>query len=203
MEKQTKNVSADSSQFSSIFLYITIFFYDQYLKKYLLKGFKLTFWAITDLFGLTFDFFLMLSKYCTRKGHKYDLVYSVKCPQQTCKKKYNSETGKRLVERSDDRRRKYKNSHVYQHSVNSNHGLATFDDFTNPNSGYKHNKYKRKISEDLFIKSCRPNLRKEDTSFPLNLFNWDFNTFEVESFFVFTFDINFPKSIILVVEILL
>ena len=168
MEKQTKNVSADSSQFSSIFLYITIFFYDQYLKKYLLKGFKFTFWAITDLFGLTFDFFLMLSKYCTRKGHKYDLVYSVKCPQQTCKKKYNSETGKRLVERSDDRRRKYKNSHVYQHSVNSNHGLATFDDFTNPNSGYKRST-KGRFRRIYLLKAVDLTLGKK-----IRLFPWTF-----------------------------
>ena len=57
------------------------------------------------------------------------------------------------VERIDEHRGKDKNSHVYRHSGNSNHDLETLDDFTILNSGYKHNKCKRKISEDLFIKS--------------------------------------------------
>ena len=57
------------------------------------------------------------------------------------------------VERIEEHRGKDKNSHVYRHSVNSNHDLETLDDFTIPNSGCKHNKCKREISEDLFIKS--------------------------------------------------
>ena len=107
---------------------------------------------------------------------------------------YNDEAGGRLVERIDEHRGKDRISLIYQHSVNSNYALVTLDDFTTLNLGYKHNKFKRKISEDLFIKSNRPNLNKEDTSVLLKLFNWDFNTFEVELFLVFTFYINFPKS---------
>ena len=106
----------------------------------------------------------------TKKEHKHDLIYSVKCPDETCNKRYNCDTGRRLVERIDEHRGKDKNSHVYQHSVNSNHVFTTLDDFTILNFGYKYNKYKRKTSEALFIKSNRPNL-KQDTSVPLKLFN--------------------------------
>ena len=107
----------------------------------------------------------------TKKEHKHGLVYSVKCPEETCNEIYNGETGRRLIERVGEHRRKDKNSYVYQHSVNSNHALVTLDDFTILNLGYKHKKFKRKISEALFIKSNRPNLIKQDTSVPLKLFN--------------------------------
>ena len=84
---------------------------------------------------------------------------------------HNGETGRGLIERIDGHRGKDKNSHVHQHSVNSNHTLVTFDNFTILNFGYKHNKYKRKIYETLFIKSNRPNLNKQDASVFLKLFN--------------------------------
>ena len=70
----------------------------------------------------------------TKKGHKHDLVYSVKCPEETCNETYNGATGRRLVERIDEHRGKNKNSHVYQHSMNSNHALVTLDGFTILNS---------------------------------------------------------------------
>ena len=100
-----------------------------------------------------------------------------------------------LVKRIDEHRGNDKNSHAFQHSVNSNRAFVTLDDFTVRNLGYKHSKFKRKISAAVFIKrNNRTNLNKQDTSVPLKLFNEDFNTFEVELFFVFTFDINFPIS---------
>ena len=74
----------------------------------------------------------------TRKEHKHDLVYSVKCPEKTCNETDNGETGRRLIEQVDERRVKDKNSHVYQDLVNSNHALVTLDDFTILNLGYKH-----------------------------------------------------------------
>ena len=106
----------------------------------------------------------------TKKEHKHDLVYSVKCPEETCNETYNGETGRRLVEQIDEHRGKNKNSHVYEHSMSSNHTRVTLDDFTIVNSGYKH-KFKRKNSDALFIKSNRPNLNKQDTAVPLKYFN--------------------------------
>ena len=61
----------------------------------------------------------------------------------------NGETGRRLVEQIDEREGKDKNSHVFQHSVKSNHA----------------------ISKALFIKSNIPNLNKQDTTVTLKLFN--------------------------------
>ena len=57
-------------------------------------------------------------------------------------------------------------SHVFQHLANSNHVLVSLDDFIIIKLGYKHNKFKRKISEALFIKSIRPNLNNQDTTVP-------------------------------------
>ena len=34
----------------------------------------------------------------TEKEHKHELVYSVKCPEETCNETYKDETGRRLVE---------------------------------------------------------------------------------------------------------
>ena len=94
----------------------------------------------------------------------------MKCPEEHLRN-YNDEAGGRLVERIDEHRGKDKISLIYQHSVNSNYALVTLDDFTILNLGYKHNKFKRKIYEALFIKSNRPNLNKEDTPVLLKLFN--------------------------------
>ena len=74
----------------------------------------------------------------TKKEHKHDLVYSVKCPEETCNETYNGDTGRRLIEQVGEHRVKDKNSHVYQDLVNSNHALVTLDDFAILNLGYKH-----------------------------------------------------------------
>ena len=47
--------------------------------------------------------------------HKHDLMYSVKCPEETCNETYSGETGRTLVERTDEHRVKDKNSYVYQY----------------------------------------------------------------------------------------
>ena len=88
---------------------------------------------------------------------------------------------------------------MYQHAVNSNHALVTLYDFTILNSGYKHSKFKKKISEALFIKSNRPNFNKQDTSVPLKLFNWDFISFKF-FFSVLLLILTFSNPIIFAVE---
>ena len=77
-----------------------------------------------------------------KKEHKHDLVYSVKFPEEACRETYNGETG-RLVERNNKHRRKDKNSHLHQLSLNLNHTIVTLDNFTILNSWYKHSKCKR------------------------------------------------------------
>ena len=127
--------------------------------------------------------------------------YSGKWSEETFNETYNGETGRGLIERIDEHRVKDKNSHVHQHSVNSNHTLVTFDNFTILNFAYKHNKYKRKICEVLFIKSNRPNLNKQDASVSLKLFNWYFNIFEVQLFLFLILILTFPNPVIFAVEV--
>ena len=73
------------------------------------------------VYSSTKDGFKFNIKDITKKEHKHDLVYSVKCPEETRNETYNGETGRRLVEQIDEHRGKNKNSHLYQHSMNSNH----------------------------------------------------------------------------------
>ena len=81
----------------------------------------------------------------------------------------NCETARRLVERTDEHRGKDKNSYVYQHLVNLNHGMVTLDDFIILNFRYRHDKYQRKISKDLVINAVDLTLEKK-----IHLFPWDF-----------------------------
>ena len=61
------------------------------------------------VYSSTKDGFKFNIKDITKKEHKHDLVYSVKCPEETCNETYNGETGRRLVERIDEHRGKNKN----------------------------------------------------------------------------------------------
>ena len=48
----------------------------------------------------------------TTQIHKHDLVYYVKCPDQSCNQDYLGETGRRIIERIADHRVKI-NIHIY------------------------------------------------------------------------------------------
>ena len=74
---------------------------------------------------------------------------------------------------------------MYQHSVNSNLVLVTLDDFTILNSGYKHNKVKKKISEALDL-----TLTSKIHQFPWNFLIETLSLLNLSLFFY----INFPKS---------
>ena len=107
----------------------------------------------------------------TKKEHQHDLIYSVKCPDDTCNVSYNGEIGRRLAERVKDHSGRDKDSHMYKHSVEQEHPTVKLSDFTILSQGYKLRKFKRKISEALFIKENRPSLNKQEKSVPLKLFN--------------------------------
>ena len=106
-----------------------------------------------------------------KKDHHHDLTYSVKCPMKNCLVFYNGETGKRLIERVNEHSGKDINSHMFKHSMATNYPSVTLDDFTVLSSVYSNRKFKRKVSESLFIKQNRPTLNKHGTSVPLKLFN--------------------------------
>ena len=60
---------------------------------------------------------------------------------------------------------------MFKHSIAASHPTGTLDNFAVLRSGHPNRKFKRKISESLFIKQNRPTLNKHGTSVPLNLFN--------------------------------
>ena len=57
----------------------------------------------------------------TAQIHKHDLVYYVKCPDQSCNQDYLGETGRRIIERTADHSGKDKHSHLFKHACNENH----------------------------------------------------------------------------------
>ena len=46
--------------------------------------------------------------------------------------------------------------------MEANHPIVTLDDFTVLSSGYRNRKFKKKVSESLFIKQNRPTLNNHD-----------------------------------------
>ena len=122
---------------------------------------KATLVYIGTKLGSNFDI-----KDITEKEYKHDLVYSVKCPEKTCNETYNGETGERLIERVSKHRGKDKNSHVYQHSVNSNHSLVTLADFTILNLGYKHTSSKGRFRRLCLLKTIDLTLTNTIHQFP-------------------------------------
>ena len=72
----------------------------------------------------------------------------------TTKEVYNDEIGRLFSECVEEHRSKDNNSYVYQLITHLSiyHSLVSEDDFKILNEGYRKNKFKRKISEALFIK---------------------------------------------------
>ena len=107
----------------------------------------------------------------TAQIHKHDLVYYVKCPDQSCNQDYLGETGRRIIERTADHSGKDKHSHLFKHACNENHKHIDLDNIKVIDSGYHNNRFKRKISEALYIKQYKPTLNTQEQSIPLKLFN--------------------------------
>ena len=107
----------------------------------------------------------------TKDQHKHDLVYYSKCPEPTCNEDYLGETGRRIIERSADHCGKDKQSHLLRHALNNNHKTVDLKDFKIIDSSYHNNRFKRKISEALYIKQYKPSLNTQEQSVQLKLFN--------------------------------
>ena len=107
----------------------------------------------------------------TKKEHHHDFTYSVKCPMKNCLDSYNGESGRRLIERVNEHSGKDINSHMFKHSMAANHPTVTLDDLTFFSSVYRNRKFKRNVSEFLFIQQNRHTLNKLNTSVPYKLFS--------------------------------
>ena len=107
----------------------------------------------------------------TSKEHQHDFTYSVVCPDPNCNEECNAEAGRPLIERVHEHGGKDVNSHVFKHSVETNHPAVTIDYFRVLKTGYRQKKFKRKLSEALFIEKNKPALNKQKVSVPLKSFS--------------------------------
>ena len=106
----------------------------------------------------------------TKDQHKHDLVYYSKCPEPICNQDYLGKTGRRIIERSAYHCGKDKQSHLLRHALNNNHKTVDLKDFKIIDSSYHNNRFKRKISEALYIKQYKPSLNTQEQSVQLKLF---------------------------------
>ena len=108
----------------------------------------------------------------TKYQHKHDLVYYYsKCPEPTCNEDYLGENGRKITERSADHCGKDKQSHLLRHALNNNDKTVDLKDFKIIDSSYHSNRFKRKISEALYIKQYKPCLNTQEQSVQLKHFN--------------------------------
>ena len=119
----------------------------------------------------------ILNAFCENISFTYEqeingkISFLEKCPMKNCLESYNGETGRKPVERVNEHSGKDINSHTFKYSMATNHPTVTLDDLTVLSSDYCNRRFKRKVSESIFIKQNRPTLNKHDTSVPLKLFN--------------------------------
>ena len=105
------------------------------------------------------------------KENQHDLTYSFVGPDPNCNEEYNDETGRRLIERVHEHSGKEVNSHVFKHSLETDHPTVTVDEFRVLKTGCRQKKFRRKFFEALFMKQKNSVLNKKEGSVPLTLFN--------------------------------
>ena len=105
-----------------------------------------------------------------KKSHQQDVGYYAACPEPGCAEDYIGETGRRLNERVIYHNGRYKKSHLYKHSQESNHPCVALSDFEIIGSNFQNQKFKRKIAESLLIREKRSSLNTQEMSIPLKLF---------------------------------
>ena len=81
------------------------------------------------------------------------------------------ETGGSVIERNYEHSVKDVNSYVSKHSIETDHPTVTIDDFRVLKTGYRQKKFRRKLSQALFIKQNKPALNKQETSVSIKSFN--------------------------------
>ena len=102
-----------------------------------------------------------------KEEHKHDPAYHPKCTE--CNEDYIGETG-RLQDRVDEHAGKDSKSNVIRHSYQVDHVNVMQNDFQTIRNGYKKIKFKRKLSEALYVKELRPSINTQETSVALKLF---------------------------------
>ena len=103
--------------------------------------------------------------------HEHDLIYHVKCPEESCTDDYIGESGRQVIERVKDRNGRDKSSHMLRHFVEKNHTEVKVNDFMVIGRNYRNNVRKRKVAEALLIKQFRPTLNVQEQSVALKILN--------------------------------
>ena len=85
-------------------------------------------------------------------------MYYKKGPKASCAEEHLGETGRRVIERVADYDGKGKQSHLLKHALLRNHRRFELSNTKINYSRFHGNKFKRKISEVLYIKQYRPSL---------------------------------------------
>ena len=106
----------------------------------------------------------------TQPKHQHNIVYHATCANKKCESNYIGETGRRLLVRATDHNRRDKQSHLLKHASGTKHRRVWLKDFKIIGSGYK-SKFKRRISESLYIKAKKPDLNIQKDAYRLALFN--------------------------------
>ena len=88
--------------------------------------------------------------------HEHDLIYYSKCPEPNCNENYLGQTWRRKTDRIAYHCGKNRQSHLLRHALISNHIVVALKDLKVIEKNYNGKKYKRKISEALYIKQYRP-----------------------------------------------
>ena len=76
-----------------------------------------------------------------------------------------------MIERVHEHIGKDVNSHAFKDSIENDHPTVTISDFRVLQTGYRQKKFRRKLSEALFITQNKPALNKQEASVSLKLFN--------------------------------
>ena len=105
----------------------------------------------------------------TTNYHEYYLICYSKCPGPNRNENYLGETGRRRTERIALITAE-KISNLTKPALINNHQVVDLKDLI-IEKNYYGNKYKRKISETLYIKQCRSLVNAQEYSVQLKLFN--------------------------------
>ena len=100
----------------------------------------------------------------TNKDHEHDVVFYAKCLEERCTEDYTREMGMCLIEHVKDHSVKDVRSHLFAHSVETEHKMVTLDDFKIVRKRYKRSKFRLKLAESLHVKEKRSVLNTQGTS---------------------------------------
>ena len=92
-------------------------------------------------------------------------------PIPTCEDIYIGVIGRCIHDRIKDYNVRDHKSHMLKHRIDKHHDNVAQENFKTIAKNFKNNKWKRKISESLWIKDLGPNLNAQEKSVPLKLFS--------------------------------